>query len=99
MRPGCREVYEKSPGNRQLRVVYYLKEADAIVRGRRAVSNGGGRTYNQWQTTVIFTAILLQPVGGQIELKLESLLGRISGFAVLNNMERRRRAKRKKESL
>jgi hypothetical protein len=26
----------------------------------------------------IFTAILLQPVGGQIELKLESLLGRIS---------------------
>jgi hypothetical protein len=42
---------------------------------------------------------LLQPVGGQIELKLESLLGRISVFAVLNNVERRRRAKRKKESL
>ena len=99
MRPGCREVYEKSPGNRQLRVVYYLKEADAIVRGRRAVSKGGGRTYNQWQTTVIFTAILLQPVGGQIELKLASLLGRSSVFAVLNGMEHRRRAKRNKESL
>jgi hypothetical protein len=37
--------------------------------------------------------------GGQIELKLESLLGRINVFAVLNGMERRRRAKRKKESL
>ena len=58
-----------------------------------------GRTYNRWQTTVEFTAILLQPVGGQIELKLESLLGRINVFAILNGMERRRRAKRKKESL
>jgi hypothetical protein len=49
--------------------------------------------------TAAFTAILLQPVGGQIELKLESLLGRINVFAILNGMERRRRAKRKKESL
>jgi hypothetical protein len=38
-------------------------------------------------------------VGGQIELKLESPLGWISVFAVLNGIERRRLAKRKKESL
>ena len=42
---------------------------------------------------------LLRPVGGQIELKLESPLGRISVFAVRNGMERRREAKLTKESL
>jgi hypothetical protein len=42
---------------------------------------------------------LLRPAGGQIELKLEWPLGRISVFAVLNGIERRRLAKRKKESL
>jgi hypothetical protein len=42
---------------------------------------------------------LVAAVGGQIELKRESLLGQISVFAVLKGMERRRRAKRKKESL